>query len=534
MKTLIQSKYRLYPISFLLFGYYLTLAYLLFYKGIYSNEGLFFAEKSILFRGGNVDKITLVGLTFPQLSFLSTWLFSIFDIAFAPYITSAAGTSVLFFVIANSIETHQHRHWLFAGIIMTFLFHPAFLFIAVSGKSDYMTLIFFYLFISAFYKYFKYNTSYHISVASIYFTMLVFSNFKFIWLALFILPVIFIAALQSMQIAKTDPLERIAFAFNSLSIRRKLTNKTIAVYLIVFALPLTGVFVFRLLNQVYTGDPNYFLDSPYANYLAIVNQTENFNSFNPVEHTFFFPEMSFLTTVRILLYAPMILLCLSIFKSNMRNTFIVFAMFLFMEFLKIKYPDVFLQVGFYAAFICMCWGIILNARHLENLRFTGQFYLAVTFLQLISGYLMMKNSNIPEERNYVAQFAKMVSQPNAIVADEDKLFAEKIAQIPEMDKILTDDATSYRIIALSRSAKQFLVPSQKTFLAALEVPKKHVEYILIPSDANPGRYFSLLNSGVLERLTRNGLDLKKAFSNKNWVLYSLNGRTPSDRHHSQP
>ncbi|TCD07577.1 hypothetical protein EZ449_13625 [Pedobacter frigidisoli] len=521
MKSLIPFKNRLYPISAVLFLYYLALAYALFSKGVYSSEGLFFAEKAILFSNGGVDRLTIVGLTFPQLSFFSTWLFSIFHSTFAPFIASAVGTTVLFYIIANSIETHQYKNWLFAGILVTFLFHPTFLFIAVSGKSDYMMLLFFYLFISALYKYFKYNTSYHISVASIYFTMLVFCNFKFIWLALFLLPVIFVAALQSMQIAKSDPWERIAFAFNSLSIRRKLGNKTFAVYLIVFALPLTAIFAFRLLNETYTGDSNYFLDSPYANYLAVINQSENFTGFAKDQVSSFITETSFLTTIKILIYAPMILLCFSVFKSNLRNTFVVFALFLFMEFLKIKYPDVFLQVGFYAAFICMCWGIILNAQNFKNLKYMGQLYLFIIILQLATGYFMMNSSSVPEERKYVTEFKHLIFDQKLITPDEDGTMAKYINNIPSTKTILADDATAYRIIAISSSCKRFLIPAQKTFLAALASPRDNVNYILMPSVNNPYQNFSLLNTEAFDRFQKDGLTLTKVQQSKNWILYSV-------------
>ncbi|WP_010600985.1 hypothetical protein [Pedobacter agri] len=292
-------------------------------------KDFFFAEKGALLVEGNLDGVKLVGLTFPQLPFMVTFLFSIFNATFAPFITSAVGTAALFFIIVNSTRGHQYGSWLLLGVLLTFVLHPAFIFIAVSGKSAYLGLIFFYLFISSLFKYFHSNTSYHISVASIHFSLLIFCWFKFVWLTLFLLPVIFFAALQSMQIVQSEPIEKIAFAFNKISVRRKLVNKTLAVYLIVFLLPIVAIFIFRLLNLSYTGDANHFLDSPYANYSAVINQTENFNSYNELRFNSVFPEVNFLITIRIMIFAPLLLICVGMLKNMNRNVMVILALFFF-------------------------------------------------------------------------------------------------------------------------------------------------------------------------------------------------------------
>ncbi|RZL35894.1 MAG: hypothetical protein EOO96_08120 [Pedobacter sp.] len=177
-----------------------------------------------------------------------------------------------------------------------------------------------------------------------------------------------------MQILQNEPLDKIAFAFNKISVRRKLVNKTLAVYLIIFLLPLVAIFIFRLLNLSYTGDANYYIDSPYANYTSIINQTENFNVFPNIKFNCVFPEVNFLITIRILLFAPLLLICLGMHKSMSRNVMVVFALFFLMEFLKMKYPGVYIPIQFYALFICVCWAIILNSRNTRIFRYTKQFF----------------------------------------------------------------------------------------------------------------------------------------------------------------
>jgi len=511
---------HLFGLSVLIFIYYLLIAQKLFFTGVYSNEGLFFAEKGALLVEGNLDGVKLVGLTFPQLPFMVTFLFSIFNATFAPFITSAVGTAALFFIIVNSTRGHQYGSWLLLGVLLTFVLHPAFIFIAVSGKSAYLGLIFFYLFISSLFKYFHSNTSYHISVASIHFSLLIFCWFKFVWLTLFLLPVIFFAALQSMQIVQSEPMEKIAFAFNKISVRRKLVNKTLAVYLIVFLLPIVAIFVFRLLNLSYTGDANHFLDSPYANHSAIINRTENLNSYNELRFNSVFPEVNFLITIRIMIFAPLLLICVGMLKNMSRNVMVILALFFFMEFLKMKYPGVYIPVQFYAAFICVCWALIINSRNIRVFRFTKQFYFALILLQIITGYLLISSSFVPEERKYLNALASILLTQK-IEVDEDKAISEAIAKLEINKGILSDDATSYRIIALTGSTRCFLTPGEGKFLAALGQPQHNVSYVLISKTQNPFNGFGLLNQNTLLSWRSQGIRFRQVIENRNWELYSV-------------
>lgn len=515
------TKNTVYTTAVLLFAYYLFVAYQIFKNGTFSNEGLFYAEKAALLANKDLDKLKLVGLVFPQIPFICTWLFSIFNQVFAPFAASAAGTAILFYVVVSSIGNHPSRNWLFLGILLTFVFHPGFLFVAVSGKSIYMMLIFFYLFISSFFRYFKSNTSYHISLASIYFTLLIFCKFKFIWLVLFILPVIFVSALQSMQIGQYFFLDRIAFALNSVSIRRKLVNKTIAVYLVIFALPLTTLFIYKILNQMYTGDGNYFLDSPYANFSAIVNQTENFEGFLKNRLNVFLPEVNFLTSVRVMVYAPLLLFCLAIFKSTLRNMFIVLSLFFFVEFLKIKYAGVYIPIEYYIAFICLSWAIILNSSQTRTIRYTEQFYIAIICVQMSTGYLMMAGSHIPEERKYAASMKNFMLQNKTEHQNGETRIANYVKKLPHNVSILADDATAYRIIALSAPAKRFLVPAQNRFLSAFEQPETYVQYILINKRESVLSNFSLLSQNMLLKLDQKQVDYKTCIEDQNWMLLQL-------------
>jgi hypothetical protein len=61
-------------------------------------------------------------------------------------------------------------------------------------------------------------------------------------------------------------------SFNSPSLRRKLVNKTFALYIILFSLPLAAVLCYKLLNLTHANDLNYFAESPYATWNVLIDK----------------------------------------------------------------------------------------------------------------------------------------------------------------------------------------------------------------------------------------------------------------------
>src|SRR6202012_4648742 len=90
---------------------------------------------------------------------------------------------------------------------------------------------------------------------------------------LFLIPLVLSISIQSLNLGEKESIFRMFMSFNNPALRRKLINKTFAIYIIIFILPLTSVIVFKMLNLTHANDLDYFIDSPYATWTVLADST---------------------------------------------------------------------------------------------------------------------------------------------------------------------------------------------------------------------------------------------------------------------
>jgi hypothetical protein len=147
-------------------------------------------------------------------------------------------------------------------VLIMFFFHPGIIYAACSGKAIYLVLTFFFLFFFNLLKFYRSNTTFHVSIASICLVTLIFCDYRFIWLTLFFVPLVLAISIQSLNLGEKESIFRLFLSFNSPSLRRKLISKTFAIYVILFILPVASVICYKLLNLTHSGDLNYFIEVP--------------------------------------------------------------------------------------------------------------------------------------------------------------------------------------------------------------------------------------------------------------------------------
>ena len=184
-----QSKYLLL-ITVLLAVYYVVCGIYLNQLGYYSQEGLFYVEKTKIILDGVGNRLKVMGLTAPLLPFYTSFIFSIKNNILAPLIASSICTAALFYLMAWSLVKRVGDIFYLLVLLIIFLFHPGILYAATSGKSIAMVLIFFFLFFLNLLKFYRSNTTFHVSIASICLVILIFCDYKFIWLTLFFIPLV--------------------------------------------------------------------------------------------------------------------------------------------------------------------------------------------------------------------------------------------------------------------------------------------------------------------------------------------------------
>lgn len=507
-------------LTLLLAGYYVFMAVYLHNMEYHNLEALFYSEKSKLLFEGVGNRLKVMGLTSPILPFYGSFAFTFAGShLLAPVLASAVGTAALFFVMANTLTKRSHDDYYLLILLVLFVFHPGLLFSACSGKAIYMVLIFFYLFFYHILRYYKSNTTFHVSIASICLVVLVFCDYKFIWLTLFFVPLVLFIATQSLKLSETETVFRLIQSFNTPALRRKLINKTFAIYIIIFMFPLAAVLIFKMLNLTHANDFDYFLDSPYATWTVLADRLgfEQATSFVHYQSS----QISPLVTASIALYCPMIALAIYLFRHNTYQILTIAAPFAFVEFLQIKYDKIFLAHEYFLIFLVLSLLCIhFRAHRHENQRLMKTMLGIFTVVQLVTGFVFLKNSFIPEERNFVNALFHLSPDDTQ---DENREMASYLNTLPDADQILADDAVAYPVIAFTHHIGRLTLPYQETYLSASEAPERYVNYILIATDRNPLAGYTQLNFKYLPAIKHSdsNLNLQKIYETDNWILYKV-------------
>jgi hypothetical protein len=504
--------------------YYLIAGVYMHGLGYFNQETLFYVEKvRIIFEGAGY-KLKVIGLTSPPLPFFATFPFTTISPLMAPVIASALGTAALFYLMASTlIKKTQDDFYLFL-LLLTFLLHPSIIYVAASGKAVYMVLIFFYMFFLNIFKYYTSNTTFHVSIASICLVLLLFCNYKFIWLTLFFIPLVFSISLQSLNLAEKESIFRMTQSFNSPSLRRKLINKTFALYVILFVLPIASIICYKLLNLTNANDADYFINSPYATWTVLAERfTYETVALNP---DFKSPEISMLITARMLIYCPLMIFAVILFRNKPYQVLTLLTPFAFVEFLHIRYDKVFISHEYYLIFLILallCF--IIKAQPVKNALLLKAVLTIIILVQFGTGYYFLANSLIDDERDFITaiQNRNVVSEEDD-EQDENRDMANYLNGLPDGVKVMVDDAVAYPIIAFVNNVSDMVLPYQENFISAVETPGQYVTYVLIANARNRLAGYTILNNRygpIVYQMGNNSSSLEKAYETQNWTLYRL-------------
>lgn len=507
-------------ISVLLAGYYVFLGIYLHNLGYYNQESLFYTEKGKILFEGLGNRLKVMGLTAPILPFYGSFVFSFAGShLLAPIFASAIGTAMLFYIMARTLTRRSNDDFYLLMLLVLFALHPGLLYTAASGKSIYLVLIFFYLFFFHILRYYKSNTTFHVSIASICLVVLVFCDYKFIWLTLFFIPLVLFISIQSLNLGEQETIFRLFQSFNNPALRRKLINKTFAIYIIIFLLPVASIIIFKMLNLTHANDLDYFIDSPYATWTVITDRI-NFEQATSFAH-YHSLQISPLVTASVVLYCPMILVAIYLFRTSTYRILTIAAPFAFIEFLQIKYDKIFLGQEYFLIFLVLALLCITFRGHRHPNQRAMKIILSVMVLfQIGVGYVFLKNSFIIEERDF--SDALFHQAPGDDQADNREV-ADFINTLPNNEQILMDDAIAYPVVAFTDHIQRVTLPYQESYLSASEAPEHYVNYILIATDRNPLFGYTQLNNRYLPAIKKSdhNLNLQKIYETDNWILYKV-------------
>jgi hypothetical protein len=518
-----QSKYLLL-ITILLAIYYLVCGIYLNKLGYFSQEAIFYIEKSKIVIDGIGNRLKVMGLTAPIIPFYTSFLFSFssWTEMYAPVIASSVCMAILFYMMASALMRRAKDDFYLLVLLIIFVLHPGVLYAATSGKSISLVLVFFFMFFYNLLKFYRSNTTFHVSIASICLVLLIFSDYKFIWLTLFFIPLVLAITIQSLNLGEQESIFRLFISFNNPSLRRKLINKTFALYIILFVLPLACIICYKLLNLTHAQDLNYFNESPYATWTVLADKL----SFDQLSTSTVYqlPETSILISAKVLLFCPLILVAVYLFRSSTYQMLTLLTPFAFIEFLHIKYEKVFLVQEYYLIFLVLALLCILyKAQTIKNQTVLKTVVLVLTLVQLYTGYAFLTGSSIAEERNFATVLFNRSVDPHQ---DENKELANYIHNLPADAHVLVDDAIAFPIVAFTKGRediRKLTLPYQGSFLSAIEAPDKYDDYVLLATEKNEVTGFTQLNNRYVPvvKQSNGALKLKRVYETDNWILYKV-------------
>jgi hypothetical protein len=517
-----QSKYLLL-ITILLAVYYVVCGIYLNGLGYHSQEALFYIEKSKIIIDGIGNRLKVMGLTSPIIPFYTSFIFSsIKGGLIAPVIASAICTALLFYMMASTLIKRVNDIFYLFVLLIIFVLHPGIIYAASSGKSISLVLIFFFLFFFNLLKFYRSNTTFHVSIASICLVLLIFCDYKFIWLTLFFIPLVLSITIQSLNLSEQESIFRLFLSFNNPSIRRKLINKTFALYIILFVLPLACVICYKLLNLTHANDLNYFNESPYATWTVLADKL-SFDQLS-TSSVYQLPETSVLVSLRILIFCPLILIAIYLFRDSTYQILTLLTPFAFVEFLHIKYEKVFLAHEYYLIFLILSLLCILyKAQTIKNQRILKLLVGVLTLVQLYIGFIFLQNSSIKEEKSFITVLLNRTPDTRQ---DQNRDLANYLNHLPDDSHVLIDDAIAYPVVTFidTKNFHKLTLPYQEgVFLSAIEAPDKYDDYILLATEKNEVTGFTQLNNKYVPiiKKSNSSLKLRRVYETDDWVLYKI-------------
>lgn len=506
-------------ITLLLFAYYLICAIYLNRLGYFSQEALFYIEKAKIVLDGVGNRLKVMGLTAPILPFYASFIFSWGSNLYAPLIASSFFTAILFLLMAGTLLRRSRDYFYLALLLVMFIFHPGVLYMACSGKSIAMVMLFFFLFFFNLLKFYRSKTTFHVSVASICLVLLIFCDYKFVWLTLFFIPLVLSITVQSLNLSEQESIFRLFISFNNPSLRRKLVNKTFALYVILFILPLSCVVCYKLLNLTHANDLDYFHESPYATWSVLADKL-SFDQLSTAS-VYNIPEVAILISLKALIFCPLMLVAIYMFRNSTYQVLTLLTPFAFIEFLHVKYEKVYLVHEYYLIFLILALLCILyKAQTIRYKALLKGIIAVLTLVQLYTGYVFLKESAIIEEQDFITfLFNGTSTQPQ----DANRGLANYINNLPADAHILVDDAIAFPVVAFTDDVKKLTLPYQGVFLSGIEAPEKYDNYILLATEGNSVTGYTQLNNKYVPIIKKanSGLRLIRVYETDDWILYKI-------------
>ncbi len=519
-----QQKNYMLIYTLLLVLYYIIISWIFHRNGFEHTESLFYSEKLKILFEFKENTLTTIGTTFPTTVFLSTVFLSPFGYLFAPIASSIIFMATLFYFVLTDINESQLPFVpLLIAIILLFSIHPQFVFAAISGRNIAAIMFFIYMLFRSLFHYYKTQTTYYLSLASVFLTCLVFTEINFIWLLLSFFPFIFLVSIDGIKVSKDDPaIYQYYQALNIRSLRRKLANRTVSLYLILFLLPLSAAYLFRLLNAAHAGSATYFLSSQYANWR--VTGTSPLNTiYELTKGNNVAKQTEIIFQVFVIFLSPTFILSLMLFRGKLYELFTLITPMFFFAIILIDSQNYFTTEYYVIMHVVGIAGLIFFGFNRFSNKLNSYLIVATSVTSIFFGIYYYAQTNDVEEQKFYTLISENKNWFEGRKQTELQQMAEFITSVASPEKpMLIDDAAAYGIMAYLPSLNGLILPLQKSFVTVIENPAMAAQYMCIAKRSNRLHNSTVLNAfNLIEIKERASLKPVRIFETDNWIVYSI-------------
>lgn len=495
--------------------YYLSIGIFGLKMGYFNYEQLFISDKLQLLFSSDTNTLEVFYFTYPVLGQVMAIPAGLIDPIIAPIITSSLFTGFLAAYLVTKLISLDLKF--FACITSAyFIFSPVMIFVAMSGMTLYLFLILYFLFFHYVFKYSRDLTTYNFVIISICLSAFVFLDFSFLWIIVFMIPLVFLFSIYS------DPHLKPNFIaiFNQITLRndkvKELIGRFLSSLLVIIFTPLISLLFYLLINYWFTGQWFYFKNlstsqwdqKGFLNYTFSNSLIKESFTIKYVLKTLFYLSSFFLTALwlgrrRLLFTYSLIMVVLwIIFNKNYDGT----------QFFSLNTLLILTASGI-AGILHLFQTSLIDS--LKNKTLTSILISTVFVLTLTGEVFYFKSTRSALENNMVDfVFKKNANEEMTAFLD----MADFIkTNLNKTDIILTDNSIFYPVTAMTRTNISYLDQYNESYYSAIQFPKKFANYILV---SNLETEYYTKDQMTAVKLQRESL-WYKVYSNDFFTIYKL-------------
>lgn len=473
-------------------------------KGYLNFEPLFISYHLNIFFGGHEDLVKDFFMSYPLLTNVLSYPFSIFSNIDAPFMASIFYTSFFTtYAVTNVGEEGGKRNKTIKVLLfLYFLISPITIYAATSGTSLYAFYIIYFLIFYYLFNYIKNFTTYHITILSIVFSLVVFLDYRILWILLILFFHIFVFSIYGVKGLTSNVVVNFVKITQHTSLRRKFTGHLNSMVFIIGFFPVVSLLLYLFTNYLMGNDPFYFYNDLGAKWngnriLSILDSDSVTELNNKAVNNFSFLKLLiFLTPLYFFEFV-------SSYKRGLKLFLFTVVPLLLYGLLKDSKIE-FMGLFYYAMLIASAIASIVSRNHNYSSKkiIRKLSYVFIFIISIYGEYLYFKGSSFTSEHVY---YSSVVNDQQIDDLVQYKNGGRFLAlNTPDESVILCDRSIMYPLIAYNKMNNVFIANESGDFKKALYNPEKYCDYIIISN--NKSKFY------FLDKVRVNLEDIKKADS----------------------